>query len=775
MASLLMAITLCSYAVELNYTVIVSNDNFNSYTVNQALPCGIGEKWEKSSDAAVWTATVVRDSDRNNRTNKYLTIEKPNANVEADSYSLITSKLTGSALLTGDVDVSFRLQIPSLGVAASGEAYNQRQQNYSVKFTAINGEGKDLLGEGFKLWTNHGGAPKVEIDGTLYELAFNTWQTVRLVFDAETQTASYYINNDTTTPTATKAITESYNMSYFGFRLDKNLPETKFIVDDFNMVHSNTEYIDEATMTIMYMPVYDSETRTITIDGTARPHFDQAARADLYFPADSTTALVTTSGATVEGGAFNLELTVPEDVSGRVLLDVSSDYLPTTVETRKRDILIYSGSADAALADGFSANIASKASTITMLNTFLPLAVSRSEWFNYLDNDDFYATYLMKNAAEGMPVASVADLGNAYDSATVILGLNNAGVTEIVDLLASDGFLDLESLTEDQVTEFNRVWRGNELTEDFTCEKDVKERIDEVMSVTLVNSALRSGISGIVRTYQNTFGLTDAEVDPEGLDFDIVCAPLFGQGYLYPSEIRDAIKASIAEQREQNKGADKDKDKDSGGRGGGGKVSVGIAVGNKKPAIAPETVVVPQQKPATGAKFFDVETHWAKEAILTLCEKQIINGYEDGTFKPEQHVNRAEYIAMAARILKLGSETANFDDVAPGAWYSGVIGAAYKAGLIQGSDNCIFPENTITRQDAAVILYRMLGEPEAVAEETVFADSDSIASYAKQAVSVLSSMGIISGYEGKFEPQREISRAETAKILWSGLAALETR
>ena len=129
---------------------------------------------------------------------------------------------------------------------------------------------------------------------------------------------------------------------------------------------------------------------------------------------------------------------------------------------------------------------------------------------------------------------------------------------------------------------------------------------------------------------------------------------------------------------------------------------------------------------------------------------------------------------MITRLLKLEDGVAGFADVKADAWYAGVIGAAEKAGLIQGSDNCFFPARTITRQDAAVILYRMLGEPEAVDTASVFIDSDTIASYAEKAVNVLSSIGIINGLDGKFEPLREISRAETAKILCGAATVLKS-
>lgn len=773
--AVLMMSTICCQAVELSYSVVVSDDNFDSYTVNSALPCGTGEKWEKSTNAPAWNAKVVKPSRRGPQ---YVEIEKPNATVEADSYTLMTPKLGVGAVLTGDVDVSFKIYIPSLGTAPSGEAYNPRQTDYAVNIVAVNGEENDLLGDSFKLWTHHtGDVPKISVGQTFYELSWNTWHEVRLVFNSDDETVSFYLDNDTNTPTATQTITESYNISYVGFRLDKNLPETKIGLDDFYMVHSNTEVIDESSMTISYIPVYDGETRTLTIDGTARPHFDQNAQAAIYDPADTTVPLASAEVATTEGGAFSIALAVPVGVSGKVLLDVSSDYLPTDAAGRKMEILIYDGAADASLAADFATMSADKESAILMLDTYLPLAVSRPTWFAYLENKDYYAEYIVANAADEMVITQTSQLADAIAGADKIAELNNADESEIVSLLGRNGYLP--TLTAAQSTEFSRVWAANALTEDFVIEKDVKERVEEILAVTLVNCAKRSEISGIIKDYQSVFGLTDEEIAPEDVDFDIVCAALFSKGYVYTEDVAEALRASIEYQLSQPV---KRPSSGGGGGGGGGRVNVSADIIDTKPAVAPETKEEEKTEPDvkeedktevedktedTKVSFGDIEEHWAKDSILALCEQKVINGYEDGTFKPENKVNRAEYIAMAVRLAGLSGGEASFSDVKADAWYAAVIGAAYKAGIITGSDNCIYPENTITRQDAAVILYRLLGEPEADGETIAFEDADDIAEYAKKAVEVLSSMGIINGADGKFAPQREISRAETAKILFA--------
>lgn len=775
-----MMTTICCSAVEISYTVVATSDTFETYTTGENLPCGTGEKWEKTSSESVWTATVAEDFYGGNQV---LQLEKPDATIEPDSNSLITSRLSGNTALTGDVDVSFKILVPSFGTAPSGKGYNLRQQNYDVRLILMNVEGNDLFGESCKLWMNHRGNPKISVGEDFYDLEWDAWCEVRFVLSADQKTVDYYINNTTQTPTITKSINNRYNISYFGFRPDQALPESYFHIDDFKIVHTNTEMIDEASMTIMYMPKYNGETRAISIEGTTRPYFGQNAQATIY-SADGGTQLASTESVTGEGGTFSLDLSVPGDAGESVLLDVSSDYLPESASGRKIEILVYEGSLDEEISKHFTSHTTQKEETILMLNSYLPQVISRPAWFAYLENKDFYAEYFVENAKQAIVCSTAQELGEAFRKATVILDLNSADEDEIIEKLNDYGFVNLNVLSETTRNEFNRIWRENKQTEAFTCESEVAFRVDSVMSVALVNCAKRSEIGTLVKKYKDVFNLTDQDVAPKDLDFDVACAQLFQKGYTYPSEVCEAVKASIKELSKQ--GSDTNKNSSSDNKGGGGSrsdksISVSTGIMNQKPEIAPDV----KQDAESGQEnhpdaeksniqFGDIENHWAKAAIYELVKENVINGYEDETFKPENQVSRAEYIAMITRLLKLEDGVAGFADVKADAWYAGVIGAAEKAGLIQGSDNYFFPARTITRQDAAVILYRMLGEPEAVDTASVFIDSDTIASYAEKAVNVLSSIGIINGLDGKFEPLREISRAETAKILCGAATVLKS-
>ncbi|MEF3244931.1 MAG: S-layer homology domain-containing protein [Caldisericaceae bacterium] len=147
-----------------------------------------------------------------------------------------------------------------------------------------------------------------------------------------------------------------------------------------------------------------------------------------------------------------------------------------------------------------------------------------------------------------------------------------------------------------------------------------------------------------------------------------------------------------------------------------------------------------------GAGFKDVpEDYWAKDQIDYLVTKGVIAGFPDGTFKPETPVTREQFakmICIAKGLKEYKPSTPTFKDVSASRWSFGYVEAAVKAGYIKGYPNGIFkPENSITRQELAVLGVRVVGkEKEAQAfkgEPIVWAnDWKKIASWAVGAVTL---------------------------------------
>ncbi|MBB6634695.1 cadherin-like beta sandwich domain-containing protein [Cohnella thailandensis] len=181
-------------------------------------------------------------------------------------------------------------------------------------------------------------------------------------------------------------------------------------------------------------------------------------------------------------------------------------------------------------------------------------------------------------------------------------------------------------------------------------------------------------------------------------------------------------------------------------------------------------------------KFDDIARHWAADAIRDLASRLIVRGGTSSAFNPNVSITRAEFIAIVVRALGLpeDGETSRYADVRAGDWFRGAVSAAQEYGLIQGaSDGRFLPLNTISRQEAMVILSRAMElagmntdisaeESEAVLSK--YADYGKIGAWAKQAAAASVQNQLITGNEAGIMPLRNLTRAETAAVVQRFLA-----
>ena len=176
----------------------------------------------------------------------------------------------------------------------------------------------------------------------------------------------------------------------------------------------------------------------------------------------------------------------------------------------------------------------------------------------------------------------------------------------------------------------------------------------------------------------------------------------------------------------------------------------------------------------TAAAFSDIEGHWAGTSLRNWLEAGLAGGYPDGTFRPNNPVTRAEFVTFLNQAFALSgaSGETRFTDVPVTAWFYNAVSAATEAGIVTGyPDGTFKPQNPITRQEAAVLLTRLLEPGEG--DPPSFTDGDQIAYWAANAVSLVAAAGIVGGYpDGSFRPGSPITRAETVIVLDRGLAML---
>lgn len=123
---------------------------------------------------------------------------------------------------------------------------------------------------------------------------------------------------------------------------------------------------------------------------------------------------------------------------------------------------------------------------------------------------------------------------------------------------------------------------------------------------------------------------------------------------------------------------------------------------------------------------------WYSTAVRTLALEGIVNGYEDGSFRPEHMVTRAEFVTMALRLAGISPSGAGsrFRDVSQTHWAAGYIQAAAGSGLISGySDGTFRPDQYITRAEAVTILNRVSERSECAVVNYTLTFSDVPANY----------------------------------------------
>ncbi|MEK3882555.1 amidase family protein [Paenibacillus sp. PL2-23] len=161
--------------------------------------------------------------------------------------------------------------------------------------------------------------------------------------------------------------------------------------------------------------------------------------------------------------------------------------------------------------------------------------------------------------------------------------------------------------------------------------------------------------------------------------------------------------------------------------------------------------------------FSDTMQHWAKGSIDFLIQKGLLSGFPDETFRPDLSMTRAQAVKVMVLQSGLDAQPSSFIDVSGMHWAAGYIGAAQKAGLMNGySDGTFQPDKPLTRAEMAVLLARAF---QLSGSSTGFSDVES-EDWSASAIAALSANNIITGYgDGSFRPAKSITRAEFATMV----------
>ncbi|GAA3403016.1 S-layer homology domain-containing protein [Paenibacillus hodogayensis] len=175
--------------------------------------------------------------------------------------------------------------------------------------------------------------------------------------------------------------------------------------------------------------------------------------------------------------------------------------------------------------------------------------------------------------------------------------------------------------------------------------------------------------------------------------------------------------------------------------------------------------------------FNDIQSHWGQADIELLASKLIVDGVTDTTFEPNRNITRAEFAALVVRSLGLNlvNGTSTFSDVGSDSWYTGVVNAAAKAGLIEGYEDGTFrPNAAISREELAAMIVRSFeyagGESSVTASTqndilSKWADANKIV-WGQLEVAKAIQAGLMDGMtDSTLETYGQATRAQTAAML----------
>ena len=292
---------------------------------------------------------------------------------------------------------------------------------------------------------------------------------------------------------------------------------------------------------------------------------------------------------------------------------------------------------------------------------------------------------------------------------------------------------------------------------------DVTTALRQATGIVIINDLDATKMTSVVEKYAGAFGI-DAEDYAEACETygeNSVNMAFVERDFKNSAEVLSAYNDRIDTLKEEKE--EEGKPSGGGGSGGGSGKTQHAEISNE--IFAP---VVPEK-----TDYRDIDNkHWAYEAISYLSEKEVLNGFADGSFSPDNAVTREQLVKIIVEAfgIEATSSSTGFSDVDAGRWSAKYISAAAGAGVVSGTGEGRFsPDSPVTRQDAAVMLKRVCEKYGITLSDDSrrFADKAEIASYAQESVNALSAAGIITGFEdGTFRPGQTLTRAQAAKMIY---------
>lgn len=164
----------------------------------------------------------------------------------------------------------------------------------------------------------------------------------------------------------------------------------------------------------------------------------------------------------------------------------------------------------------------------------------------------------------------------------------------------------------------------------------------------------------------------------------------------------------------------------------------------------------------------DIKNHWAEYDISLFTESNIVKGYEDGLFRPNNYITREEAFQVMSNYIGLSTTEAEVPEDAVGRWSTKATKNLISRKIIVGyEDGTIKPQKEITRAEFAAMVFNYLINEQKL-NDSFYSFHDLGDGWYAVLIETLAGNNVISGYEdGNFRPNHNITRAEVIRIMSS--------
>jgi len=529
----------------------------------------------------------------------------------------------------------------------------------------------------------------------------------------------------------------------------------------------------------MYAPAFDYDTLKLEVSGNTTNNYKEGITLSVM-PYNTDRSMLTDDAVSVgsmlidyvvsqNDGSFTYSATLNEEFApGKytVYADTLSQSATATF------ILVVGSKAQGVISSVNGAATPGEVKTVIGNNTEL-LAIDATEFAKYAD-------YISKVIYASKPAGGygVGDFVKQYNTAYAVALLKN-GVITINGLVKDYGsIIGIDADEYNTLTDVAKAELGKLIRAETIYEGDIMNYAYNFVLAKIKTAAGYEEQGGYIIDNADFIGIDLDKYNSITNKFykDKALKLVFNTNFASLEAVKTAWNNAVDNAYSEWKG-DKNTAGGSGGGGGGG--GGGGAIGTDNGFTVTDTedvedmIATEEAKPTydedKSMPFTDVSTHWAYATIKSMYAKGIVNGYDDGTFKPNNTVTRAEFVKMLTGAITLATtdiSSITFTDVADSDWYAECVKLAAANGLVQGHDGKFRPLDKISRQDAAIVIYNAIsGAGYTLNGEKTFDDTSDISDYAKASVSALAANGVINGSDGNFLPLNTLTRAEAVKLI----------